>query len=141
MILMETTKKYTMITICNYDNYNDPEPTSKQRMTNRRPTDDQQMNTYNKGNNDNNDKEGLLASPEKEKFDAFTAWLKENAPNVLKMKEPLTLDQYTELTKRIGKIGGICKRMHNHQPLLKKNVSAYLTIINWHERDLQQQRA
>lgn len=48
------TKKYTVITILNYDTYQQNEQVNEQQMNNKRTTDEQSMNTNNNDNNDNN---------------------------------------------------------------------------------------
>ncbi len=93
-------------------------------------------------------KEGEAASPEPtpegiypkevlESFKKFQTWISENAPNVAKMKEPFTIDQYVKLTKKgidPAEIRRLLASMHNYKPLLTKNLSAYLTLIKWNEK-------
>ena len=63
-ITTKTTNKYTIITICNYDNYqatDDVEqpatqPTNNQQITNNQPTNNQQITTNKNDKNENNDK-------------------------------------------------------------------------------------
>lgn len=72
-----------------------------------------------------------------ESFKKFQDWISENAPNVSKMKEPFTIDQYVKLTKKgieAGEIRRLLASMHNYKPLLTKNLSAYLTLIKWSEK-------
>ncbi|MDM6378920.1 DnaD domain-containing protein [Staphylococcus aureus] len=79
MLEVETTSKYTLITIVNYDFYqseqgrnqhqNDIKPTSKQHQSNINPTSKQhQTNTNNNDNKDNNEKN---VNNEKKKTTAF----------------------------------------------------------------------
>lgn len=70
-------------------------------------------------------------------FKKFQGWIADNAPNVAKMKEPFTIDQYVKLTKRGmdgAEITRLLAAMHNYKPLLTKNLSAYLTLIKWSEK-------
>ncbi len=69
-------------------------------------------------------------------FLKFIDWQKKNAANVLKMKEPFTLDQYLELKEKYkpADLKDLLVSMHNYKPLLEKNVSAYLTLLNWAKR-------
>ena len=64
MILLQSNNQYSIVTICNYDNYqsgntNEEQPMNNQRATNeqqtnsRRTAGEQQVNTYNKDNKDN----------------------------------------------------------------------------------------
>lgn len=48
------TRKYTVISILNYDMYQKSEQDNEQQMNNKRTTDEQQMNTNNNDKNDNN---------------------------------------------------------------------------------------
>ena len=48
------TRKYTVISIVNYDTYQKSEQDNEQQMNNKRTTDEQQMNTNNNDKNDNN---------------------------------------------------------------------------------------
>lgn len=70
-------------------------------------------------------------------FDKFQAWLNSNAPNVAKMKEPFSLDQFISLKSKIepNVIMELCLKMHNWKDLNKKNINANLTFKNWYNRD------
>ena len=48
------TRKYTVISIVNYDTYQKSEQDNEQQMNNKRTADEQQMNTNNNDKNDNN---------------------------------------------------------------------------------------
>lgn len=63
-------------------------------------------------------------------FKKFKKWIGEKAPNVLKMKEPFTSDEYLRLKSEFGisDIQHVLQSMHNHAQLLKKYVSANLTF-------------
>lgn len=69
-------------------------------------------------------------------FIKFIDWQKKNAPNVLRMKEPFTVDQYFEIKQKYKaeELKELLVSMHNYKPLLEKNVSAYLTLLNWAKR-------
>lgn len=70
------------------------------------------------------------------KEDVLIVWLHQNAPRVMKMKEPLTVDEAVKLRKDFSKdlIKDIFLSMDNYEPLLKKNRSAYKTFRNWEKR-------
>lgn len=87
---------------------------------------------------------GVAASPQpdltvysddkKASFMTFQQWILTNAPRVAQMKEPFTIAQYLSLSKKGydgAKIRALLADMHNWEPLLKKNVSAYLTLTKW----------
>jgi hypothetical protein len=65
------------------------------------------------------------------------AYTKGNAPRVMAMEKPITADEYDKLYTEIGKdaIFQQVQAMENYKDLHKKNVSAYLTIRNWHNRN------
>lgn len=69
-------------------------------------------------------------------FVKFQEWIKNNAPRVAKMKEPFSEAQFVALKKNFDSnfICNVLRDMHNHEPLLKKNHSAYLTLLNWAKR-------
>lgn len=70
-------------------------------------------------------------------FKNFHEWITKTAPNVGKMKEPFTIDQFLKLKSKFSseQIKSMVLKMHNYKPLLSKNNSAYLTFLNWMERD------
>jgi hypothetical protein len=79
----------------------------------------------------------VRSGPDPEAFKKFQAWILKNTPTVAHMKEPFTQDQFERLfTQRdpalVKKILG---NMHNYKPLRVKNTSAYLTCVNWYDRD------
>jgi hypothetical protein len=73
------------------------------------------------------------ASEINQNFKKFLEWAEENAPNVLKMKEPLTEEQFLKLKAKYHHtfMTDLLGRMHNYKPLLTKYQSTYLTFLNW----------
>lgn len=72
-----------------------------------------------------------------ESFAKFLAWQKENAPRVGQMQKPITQPEFDKLKAKYS-TDAICDamtKMENWQPLLRKNISAFLTICNWIEKD------
>ena len=74
---------------------------------------------------------------EEVEFDAIKNWIKEKAPRVMQMKEPLTMDEYFKLKDRYGVdiIPKILLAMHNWSKLTKERVSAYLTFITFAKKE------
>jgi hypothetical protein len=70
-------------------------------------------------------------------FEDFKTWIKDKAPRVDQMKEPLTIEQYFKLKEKYSRvvITNVLIAMQNRANLLKTYVSAYLTINNWAQRD------
>lgn len=57
-------------------------------------------------------------------------------PHVMKMQQPLTLQQYQELSGEYSaeKIKDVLVAMENYKQLTQKNRSAALTLRNWIKR-------
>lgn len=73
-------------------------------------------------------------------FKDFQDWIRENAPEVGKMKDPFTRGQYEKLfaTYNAVDIYNTLESMHNWTQLHKKCRSANLTCRNWLRKDLLQ---
>jgi hypothetical protein len=73
---------------------------------------------------------------QKEKYKFFSDWIEHNAPRVNKMKEPITQNEFNKITSKMNPkiVTELLLQMHNWEPLLKKNRSAYLTLTNWYSR-------
>lgn len=74
-------------------------------------------------------------------FKKFSTWITDNAATVNKMKLPFTIDEYLKVRNEIpdnDRVKEILLKMHNWEPLLRKNKSAYLTLKNWHSRDAKE---
>jgi DNA-binding transcriptional MocR family regulator len=150
----------SIISLCNYSFYNEGKSATERKT--------EHLNDCNSegnvdGRNSNENRSGTGAEQERNKtnkvnkekeyvginasthtpddlqmFSAFTEWIKKNAVNVSKMKEPFTIEQYLQLRKKItnrSTVQELLLKMHNWAPLLKKNNSAYLTILNWIRND------
>ncbi|MDR3133001.1 MAG: hypothetical protein LBU42_03135 [Prevotellaceae bacterium] len=76
---------------------------------------------------------GSGSAPPNEKFLNFKKWLVEKAARVEKLKQPFTEREYTEIFAKWPRkdVLNILVEMHNYAPLLKKNISAYLTANTW----------
>lgn len=96
-------------------------------------------NNVNKENKDNKGDTGAGAPPsiDEKKFKDFEQWILKWAPRVAKMEKPFSLNEYITIKKEIDQkvLSDILRKMHNWKPLLKKNVSAYLTALNWTKMD------
>lgn len=91
------------------------------------------MNEHMENENEiENDNKVIIYS---EEYLKFNDWLKNNAPNVLKMKEPITEEQFQKLKKFDRQaLKETLIAMHNFKDLKKKYISAYLTLNNWVKR-------
>lgn len=72
-----------------------------------------------------------------EAYAKFNQWCRENAPEVLKMKYPITESQFNKLREDYDgdTVAEYLKQMSNWQPLLKRCTNANLTLRNWITRD------
>jgi hypothetical protein len=86
--------------------------------------------------NDNETDNDNELKPINIEYAKFNEWLKDNARNVLSLKEPITEDQFIKL-KQYDRIllKDTLIAMHNFKDLKKKYVSAYLTLTNWIKRN------
>ena len=77
--------------------------------------------------------------PKNENFEKFKQWIAANAPNVAKLKEPFTEEQFERIKRDfpLQLIQDTLVSMHNYRELLKKYVSANLTFRKWAKRDLE----
>lgn len=142
MITTAKTTRGMIITVCNYDFYNSPENYEGNNEANKKTTRRQQPpDTINKNvKNEKNDNKGEAAPHTHEQvaeFSKFQDWVKARAESVSKMKEPFTIDQFFEIKEKYAaeKIRDVLQSMHNWQPLLKKNKSAYLTLLKWIKKE------
>lgn len=78
-------------------------------------------------------------TPESDNYRKFKYWIDVNAPNVAKMKEPFTEQQFERIKQEfpIEVIENTLRSMHNYRELLKKYVSANLTFRKWAKRDME----
>jgi hypothetical protein len=78
----------------------------------------------------------VSVSENSKKFMAFQEWILKDAPNVARMTEPFTEDQYVKIREKypLDFVKRLITEMHNWKDLKKKNISAYLTFINWANR-------
>lgn len=77
--------------------------------------------------------------PKNENFERFLKWIDTNAPNVAKMKEPFTEEQFERIKKDfpLELIQSVLASMHNYRELLKRYVSANLTFRKWAKKELE----
>lgn len=70
-------------------------------------------------------------------FEKFQSWVNGHTPRIAQMKEPFTIDQFVQIKEKFSaaQISEILESMHNWEPLLKKNRSAYLTAIKWLKKE------
>lgn len=74
-------------------------------------------------------------------FQKWISWIKENAPDINKLPEPLTIDQLMKLreAESVEMIQNVMMQMHNYKAL-KKYKSTYLTLKNWIKREKENKK-
>ena len=141
--------QWTTITVCKYDTYQSGintegrakgEQQGEQGANEGRTKGERRATTKNiknirikEGKNITTD---AIAPGDREAFLKFQKWIFDNAPRVADMKNPFTVSEFIAAKKSIptNEITTLLTEMHNYKPLLSKNVSAYLTLCNWHRR-------
>ena len=117
---------------------------TNQELTKNKPTSNQEQTENKRNVNDNvnvnenvdikkENKTKKKIQPMTEEELAFHNGMVEKYPNVMKLKEPLGLEQYRKLVSEFGKETIVAKleAMENYKPLLQMNNSANRTIRNW----------
>ena len=138
MILHENIGKSTLITVCNYDNYQydlHDEQTQSKRKANAKQTQTHSNKEEKEEKEEKVSKE--VDIHEKTKFDIFNDWLKENYPNVSKMSSQMTESNLNTLINKYGKdkVYDIFMQMENKKGLTKLYESVYYTANNWIKRN------
>ncbi|WP_438446844.1 hypothetical protein [Gorillibacterium sp. sgz5001074] len=102
---INSNNKFTVVSILNWDKYQNPEQQNEQQLNNKRTTTEQEVNTNNNGNNDNN-----------ELKDIFDFW---NSQGII---------VHRELTQKVkGKINARLKKSTVEE--IKETISNYKTIV------------
>jgi len=141
----------------------EPKPNTNQAITKQKPNENVNVNV-NVNDNEKEQKRDTNVSPESpdpinsdfpEKegphppvappplpdpdFLKFQKWIQEKAPQVAKMKEPFTEEEYLRIKEEFSgdMTAEVLLAMHNCKDLLKKYVSANLTFRNWINRRLK----
>ena len=83
---------------------------------------------------------GAKTAKGKEEKD-FVIKMKERFPRIMKLDKPLTLEQAKKLKDKYDTdlLAKVMTDMENWKPLLKKSVSAYMTINKWCQMELDRQ--
>lgn len=137
-IVQQKSRVINLITIVKYEDYQ-RDGTSKR--TSNGTTDGQQtVHQTDTNKNVKNDKKGEApprTPDEVKEFDKFRNWVKEKSPRVSEMKEPFTIDQFFQIKEKfpVAEVSRVLQDMHNWEPLIKKNRSAYLTCRKWLNRE------
>lgn len=146
------TRKYTIITVCNYDLYqqaqdgfdNGCQPTDNQQITSKQPTDNQQITTtkeYKKERIEEythtlvDTKKGVVGGKEAEAAELI-GWIATNAPGIASMPEPITAAQAVWLLRDydVKDIRRLIATMQSKQAHLK-HTNAYTAFVSYAKLD------
>lgn len=115
------------------------EPNKNQNETKHKPKDkDKVKDKENVKDNDNKETStNVDTKKEKTNFDKFNVWIKENTPNVMKLSNQMTEEQFNKARSKYDfeQMSHILLQMENYKGLTKKYTSVYLTFINWAKRE------
>lgn len=143
------TRKYTIITVCNYDSYqqgqdgydNGYQPTDNQQITNNQPTDNQQITTtkeYKKERIEEythtlvDTKKGVVGGNAAE----LVRWIHENVPTIASMPEPITEANAVWMLRKysVEDIQRLIVTMHS-KGAYTTNKNAYATFVTYAKLD------
>ena len=138
----------TLISICNYDDYQNTEPQTEPQTSHRQTTDRPQTDRNKNDKKEKNEKneknykeEDIFISDEikikNEAFEKFNKWVDENATNVRRIKNQITEEQFAKLKEKYNsqQIMQIILNLENYKDAPKKYTSVYLTVNNWLKKD------
>lgn len=147
-----TTSKYTIVTICNYDYYQQKQdgcddgeqPADNQQITSEQPTDNQQITTtkeYKKERIEEythtlvDTKKGVVGGKEAEAAELI-GWIATNAPGIASMPEPITAAQAVWLLRDydVKDIRRLIATMQSKQAHLK-HTNAYTAFVSYAKLD------
>mgnify|MGYP000879917089 CR=1 FL=1 len=143
----ESTKNGRLITICNWDTYQQNENNTNKEDNKELTKASQRANkglTINnndkKDKKENNDKKEDIQLSEKEKeFNRFNDWIDNNAKYIRKIRDQITFQEYCRLTERYNgeQIRKVLMDISNYKDAPKRYVSVNLTFQNWAKREFK----
>ena len=126
MLHVNSDTKKTLLTVVNWATYQNVVTPKGHRKATEKPQKDTNNNVNNDNNENNNSPEGKLLS-----------WLMSEAPRVMKLSKPITLDQAKRILSDFDRrtIADIFTAMENHKPLTRSYMDANATFRKWASRD------
>lgn len=124
-----------------------PKEGNNQDVTKQKPNNNQNITKdepnelcYNEEcNNDikENTPDGVQKKSPPTPYENFLLWMRENTPNVLKLKNQVSEPQYTKLREKYNhkQLVDILLAMENYKELTKKYTSVYLTFLKWAKKE------
>lgn len=149
-ITKSSTSKYTIITICNYDSYQQLQdgcddgyqPANNQQITSEQPSDNQPITTTKESKKERKEEysthtvvseKGVVGGNNAAEL---VAWISENVPTIASMPEPITETNAVWMLRKypLEDIRRLIFTMHSKQAYLN-NVNAYATFVNYAKLD------
>lgn len=148
-ITKSATNKYTIVTICNYDSYQQMQdgcedgcqPANIQQITNEQPADNQQITTTKESKKERKEeynthtvdtKKGVVGGNAAE----LVEWINENVPTIASMPEPITETNALWMLRKypLEDIRRLIFTMHSKRAY-ESNINAYATFVNYARLD------
>lgn len=85
----------------------------------------------------NKEPDKLILSPREEEFERFNKWIDQNTPNIRKIRNQITFEEYIRLTGKYNgeQIRTILTSIGNYKDAPKKYVSVNLTLQKWMKKE------
>lgn len=85
----------------------------------------------------NKEPDKLILSPREEEFERFNKWIDQNVPNIRKIRNQITFEEYIRLTEKYNgeQIRTILASIGNYKDAPKKYVSVNLTLQKWMKKE------
>ncbi len=121
-----------LVTIVNYDLYQQEEQQNRQQKNSRKTAKEQQKNTLEEREEEKERQEGKEVG-EQTKFQIFNHWLKTNYPNVSRLSQQMTEENLNTLIEKYGreKLSTALDQMENYKKLNDRYLSVYRTAITF----------
>lgn len=130
-------KKNTDVQKTAYSNSDDRKSADKYNSSIDTPINEDNSTMNSPVNNENIEKGSNEPKSAPTDDERYVVEMRKRFPRIMKMEQPLTLEQAKKVKERFGidLVTKIMNEMENWKPLIKKNVSAYKTIIKWCEME------
>ena len=145
-LIQQKTNVTQILTLVNYEMYQKKEQQTGQQKDSRKTAKEQQKNTLKEIKEDKEIKEEYKENISAEKsekdleFDRFNKWINENIPELRKIKNQMTMDEYSRIRNKYSgdQIRAVLSSIANYKEADKKYVSVNLTFLKWAKKEYNQ---
>lgn len=135
-----------ILTIVNYEKYQNKEQQTVQQKNSRKTPKEQQKNTLKEYKEDKQIKEEYknnMCAEKSEKeleFERFNKWIDDNIPELRKIKNQITIGEYFRIRNKYtgDQIRTVLSSIANYKEADKKYISVNLTFLKWVKREYNQ---